>query len=128
MVLADTSVWIDHLRSALSELRDLLREEKILIHPFVIGELACGNLRNRKELLALLHALPLVPRVEDDEMLFFIEKHSLAGKGLGLIDLHLLAASRMSNCALWTNDGRLKRAAQEMGLDYGRSADVRAGG
>jgi len=119
MVLVDTSVWIDHLRKTSSRLAGLLDDGEVAIHPFVIGELACGNLANRKEILSLLHSLPAVQRVEDDEILFFIEQHSLAGRGLGLIDVHLLASSKMSEHPLWTKDKRLTAAAEELGLGVG---------
>ena len=120
MVLVDTSVWIDHLRKTSSRLAGLLEDGKVAIHPFVIGEVACGNLANRKEILSLLHSLPAVQRVEDDEILFFIQQHSLAGRGLGLIDVHLLASSKMSEHPLWTKDNRLTTAAEELGLGFGQ--------
>ncbi len=81
----------------------------------VIGELACGNLGQRKEILSLLHALPAPGRVSDDEVLFFVEKHRLFGRGLGLTDVHLLASCKVSNCRLWTLDRRLQKAANEVG-------------
>ena len=115
MVLVDTSIWIDHLRSANARMVRLLEDGEIVVHPFVIGELACGNLRNRSEILALLHALPQAPCVTDREVLFFIERHSLAGQGLGLIDMHLLASSQMGAHVLWTRDQRLRAAAEELG-------------
>jgi predicted nucleic acid-binding protein len=118
MVLVDTSVWIDHFRTASDGLCALLDVEQVAIHPFVIGELACGHLSKRKEVLALLHALPAVSCIEDDEVLFFIEKNSLAGKGLGLIDVHLLAASQMSDSPLWTNDKRLRSVAGHLGRKF----------
>ena len=120
MVLVDTSVWIDHLRKTSSRLAGLLDNGEVVIHPFVVGELACGNLANRKELLSLLHSLPAVERVEDDEILFFIEQYSLAGRGLGLIDVHLLASSKVSEHPLWTKDKRLSAAAEELGLGFGQ--------
>jgi len=120
MVLVDTSVWVDHLRKSSQELCAMLENEQVAIHPFVIGELACGNLKNRTAILALLHSLPHVPRIEDDEILFFIDKHSLAGRGLGLIDIHLLAASQMSRHPIWTKDKRLKAVAEDTGLDLGQ--------
>jgi len=126
MVLVDTSVWIDHLRKTSSRLAGLLDDGEVAIHPFVIGELACGNLANRKEILSLLHSLPAVQRVEDDEILFFIEQHSLAGRGLGLIDVHLLASSKMSEHPLWTKDKRLTAAAEELGLRVGQQPPARA--
>jgi predicted nucleic acid-binding protein len=118
-VLVDTSVWIDHLRKTSRRLAGLLDDGEVAIHPFVMEELACGNLANRKEILSLLHSLPAVQRVEDDEILFFIEHHSLAGKGLGLIDVHLLASSMMSEHPLWSKDKRLATAAEEFGLGFG---------
>ena len=120
MVLVDTSVWIDHLRKTTPRLVGLLDNGEVVIHPFVIGELACGNLANRKELLSLLHSLPAVERVEDDEILFFIEQHSPAGRGLGLIDVHLLASSKVSEHPLWTKDKRLAATAEEIGLGFGQ--------
>ena len=120
MVLVDTSVWIDHLRKTSSRLAGLLDNGEVVIHPFVVGELACGNLANRKELLSLLHSLPAVERVEDDEILFFIEQHSPAGRGLGLIDVHLLVSSKVSEHPLWTKDKRLSAAAEELGLGFGQ--------
>jgi predicted nucleic acid-binding protein len=97
----------------------MLETAEVAMHPFVIGELACGNLENRGEILALLHSLPVVPCAGDDEILFFIAEHSLAGRGLGLVDVHLLAASRMGGHPLWTRDRRLKLAAEDLGLDFG---------
>ena len=120
MVLVDTSIWIDHLRKTSPQLVALLDNAEVVIHPFVVGELACGNLANRKELLSLLHSLPAVDRVEDDEILFFIEQHSLAGRGLGLIDVHLLASSKMGELPLWTKDKRLKASTEEFGLGFGQ--------
>ena len=122
MVLVDTSVWIDHLRKTSSRLAGLLNDGEVAIHPFVIGELACGNLTNRKEILSLLHSLPTVQQVENDEILFFIEQHSLAGRGLGLVDVHLLASSKTSEHPLWTKDKRLKASAEEFGLGFGQQA------
>ena len=120
MVLVDTSVWIDHLRKTSSRLAGLLDNGEVVIHPFIVGELACGNLANRKELLSLLHSLPAVERVEDDEILFFIEQHSPAGRGLGLIDVHLLVSSKVSEHPLWTKDKRLAATAEEIGLGFGQ--------
>jgi predicted nucleic acid-binding protein len=120
MILVDTSVWVDHLRKASSKLAKLLEEGDVAIHPFVVGELACGNLKNRSEILALLHALPGAPRAADDELLFFIDRHSLSGKGLGLIDVHLLASSRMGEFPLWTKDKRLHSAAEALGIHFGQ--------
>ncbi len=120
MVLVDTSVWVDHFRKSSPKLCNMLEDAEVATHPFVIGELACGNLKNRREILVLLHALPADPCAEEDEILFFIEEHSLAGRGLGFVDIHLLAASRMTEHPLWTRDKRLKSAAEDLGLDFGQ--------
>ncbi len=118
-VLVDTSVWIDHFRQDSPRLRERLEAEQVATHPFVIGELACGNLGRRKEILSHLHALPTVSRAEDDEILLLIEPHGLAGRGLGLIDMHLLASSRLGGHPLWTHDRRLRAAARDLGVDFG---------
>ncbi len=112
MVLVDTSVWIEHLKAGVPELETYLVSFEVLIHPFIIGELACGNLKNRREILNLLQALPSVHQVDDDELLYFIDLHSLSGKGLGLVDMHLLASAHLESCVLWTLDKRLNAAAE----------------
>lgn len=118
MVLVDTSVWIDHFRKASRILSSLLEQEEVILHPFVLGELACGNLINRKEIIALLYALPVVTKANDDEVIFFIEHHALMGRGVGLIDMHLVASCHIDQCRLWTRDKRLKGVATEMGIEY----------
>ena len=114
MTLVDTSVWVDHLRNGNDALAELLLRDEVACHPMVIGELACGNLKRRKEILALLQALPTVECVSDDELLFFIGQHRLSGLGLGLVDVHLLASCAISHTSLWTLDSRLQRAADEL--------------
>jgi predicted nucleic acid-binding protein len=116
MVLVDTSIWIDHLRSGNTKLTELLNDGEAAIHPFIIGELACGNLKNRKEIISLLHALPHIDKADDDEVLFFIEKHKLMGLGVGLIDLHLLASCKLGDVKLLTKDKRLWEAADPLNL------------
>ncbi len=116
MVLVDTSIWIDHLRSGYAKLSTLLNDGEVATHPFIIGELACGNLKNRKEIISLLHALPHVDKADDDEVLFFIEKHKLMGLGIGLIDCHLLASCKLGNSCILTKDKRLRDAAGQLGL------------
>ncbi len=117
MILVDTSVWVDHFRSGDSELSDLLNAGQALIHPFVIGELACGNLKNRAAVLSLLHNLPFATIAEDPEALCFIERHQLCGVGIGFIDVHLLASTRLSGGALlWTRDKRLHQQAVRLTL------------
>ena len=114
MTLVDTSVWVAHLRAGSVRLSDLLREGQVLCHPFIIGELACGNLKNRAGIISLLEALPTAPTVEHEEVLAFIEARDLMGKGLGYIDVHLLAAALLGGVRLWTLDRQLDRAAAEL--------------
>jgi len=118
MVLVDTSVWIDHLRKGNPHLKVVLEEGEVMCHPFVLGELACGNLKNRDEVLSLLESLPAAKTAEDQEILAFIEFHSLMGHGLGLVDVHLLASALLSNVSLWTADRRLREAAGMLNLQY----------
>ena len=116
MVLADTSVWVDHLRNGNRELQKLLNEEEAICHPFVIGELACGNLRNRKEILSLLQSLTSLDIVDHYELLSFIDGAKLMGKGLGLVDMHLLAVAQLHGVPLWTLDKKLQVQASRLGL------------
>ena len=117
MILVDTSVWIDHLRADSAELAVLLGAVLVLVHPFVIGELALGNLRQRKSVLTTLADLPHVDIATDTETLNFIDRHTLFGRGVGYVDAHLLAAVRLTaGVALWTNDRRLRAVAGELGL------------
>ena len=116
MILADTSVWIEHLRHGLPTLADRLSEGFVLMHPFVSGELACGNLKNRARILSDLHALPSAKVASSAEVLQLIEDRRLWGRGLGWIDTHLLASALLSNCRFWTLDRRLGQAATELGL------------
>jgi predicted nucleic acid-binding protein len=118
MVLVDTSVWVDHLRRGMVGLDPLLGEGQVLCHPFIVGELACGNLKNRSDILALLQTLPNVRTAEDDEVLQFIEKYGLMGKGLGYMDMHLLASSLLSHAPLWTFDKKLGDAAAVLGVRF----------
>ena len=115
-MLVDTSVWVDHLRRRNAALVGLLEQGQVWTHPFVIGELACGNLARRATVLSSLSALPQVPSVGHDEVLAFIETRRLMGWGLGWIDMHLLAAAKLAMLPLWTVDRRLKMAANELGL------------
>jgi predicted nucleic acid-binding protein len=119
MILVDTSVWVDHLRKGDDDLVALLNGSQVLIHPFVIGELACGNLVNRGEVLGLLKHLPCAQVASDDEVLHFIEQQSLMGQGIAYIDAHLLAAVALDNGAsLWTRDVRLQKAAKKMSMAW----------
>ena len=114
IVLVDTSVWIDHLRRGNQQLVELLESGRVLCHPHVIGELACGNLQNRAEILKLLNTLPQAVAVTFAEALTFVESHHLYGRGLGWVDIHLLASAILSGCPLWTLDRRLFKAAAEL--------------
>lgn len=119
MILVDTSVWVEHLRTGDPGLATLLNSSQVLMHPFVLGELACGNLRQRAELLRLLKDLPQSTVARDEEVLFFIERHRLMGRGIGYVDAHLLAAVALDGAArLWTHDKRLQVLAVELGLMY----------
>ncbi len=118
MVLVDTSAWVDHLREGDGDLAALLEQGQVVMHPLIIGELACGNLRNRRDILGLLQALPQTPTAQHDEVLQLIDSHSLAGYGLGYIDIHLLAAALLAGVALWTRDKRLAGAAAGLSVRY----------
>ena len=116
MILVDTSVWIEHLRRGEARLTSLLQETRVAMHPFVLGELACGNLANRAELLSLFEALPRVERASHAEALAFLHDHRLHGTGIGWMDVHLLASARLSGVRFWTNDRSLAQAATRLGL------------
>ena len=124
MILVDTSVWIDHLRAGNEELARLLQSSQVLIHPHIIGELACRNLRNRQEIMSLLADLPTITVAADSEVLFFIEQQKLMGQGIGYIDTHLLAAVALDKPArLWSRDKRLVAAATKLGLAHYQRVD-----
>ena len=118
MILVDTSIWVTHLRRGNSHLKDLLHDERVVCHPFVIGELACGLLDNRKGILSLLQALPQSQQVDDKEILQFIEHNRLTGSGIGLVDVHLLASAMLTNASLWTTDKSLRNASARLGVFY----------
>ncbi|NOX65936.1 MAG: PIN domain-containing protein [Chlorobi bacterium] len=118
MVLVDTSVWIDHLRNSNKELSALLLNGTIVMHEFILGELAIGNIKNRKEIIELLQNILYVPKVTIDEYLFFINKNRLFGKGIGFVDIHLLASAKLSGIPIWTLDKRLKEVASILGISY----------
>jgi predicted nucleic acid-binding protein len=100
MVLVDTSVWVSHLRDGNVGLEKLLNDGEVVCHTFIVGELACGNLKNRHEILTYLQSLPMAILAEDEEVLKFIENHQLMGKGLGYIDVHLIASSALTDVPL----------------------------
>ncbi|MGR3301890.1 MAG: PIN domain-containing protein [Candidatus Scalindua sp.] len=116
MVLVDTSIWISHFIKGNTHLKELLNDESVACHPFIIGELACGGLKNRKEILSLLKALPQVQTAESDEILQFIDSKRLFGTGLGLVDVHLLASALLTKMLLWTADKSLQTAADKLNI------------
>ena len=123
MILVDTSVWVDHLRAGVPALGAALEQGEILTHPFVLGELACGRLKNRGEVLRLLGDLPAAPMATDAEALNFIERRVIMGRGIGYIDVHLLASVVLAGAAqLWTRDKRLAAVAKDLKLAHAEDA------
>ncbi|NBS76591.1 MAG: type II toxin-antitoxin system VapC family toxin [Betaproteobacteria bacterium] len=118
MILVDTSVWIDHLRQGDSSLKQLLAQAQVMCHPMVVGELACGNLKSRSMVLALLADLPSASVASEAEVLGFIQAQSLFGLGIGYVDVHLCASAKLHGVHLWTRDKRLQAAAVRLGLAY----------
>lgn len=117
MILVDTSVWVEHLRAGAPRLAKALDSGVVYVHPFVIGELACGNLRNRIEVLDLLSNLPSLRVATHDEAMEFIERRRLMGRGIGYVDVHLLASVVLgAPVRLWTRDLRLAAVATELGV------------
>jgi predicted nucleic acid-binding protein len=117
VILIDTSVWVDHLRAGDDAVVGLLGAGRVLAHPFVIGELALGNLRQRQAVLTSLQDLPQAIVATEQEVMRFIDQQSLAGLGIGYIDTHLLASTQLTNSAsLWSRDKRLLRVAEQLGL------------
>ena len=115
-VLADTSVWIDHFRSADLRLAQLILEDRLLMHPVVIGELACGNLSRRDESLLAFQRMPVASVAEAAETLVVVESRKLWGKGIGWSDAQLVASALLSGCKLWTLDRNLSRVATTLGI------------
>jgi predicted nucleic acid-binding protein len=116
MMLADTSVWINYLRHGDTQLSQALSDNQILMHPFVIGEIACGNMRSRSKVISDLQLLPAAIPAGQDEVLGLLDQHRLFGAGISWIDAHLLASARLSACRLWTLDARLHAAAKRLRL------------
>jgi predicted nucleic acid-binding protein len=112
MILVDTSVWIDHFRFGNGNLTAILERDLVLTHPFVIAELACGNLKHRAGTLTDLGTLPRAVMADNQEVLMYIERHSLWGFGIGCVDAHLLASALLSDASLWTPDRRLQSCAK----------------
>jgi predicted nucleic acid-binding protein len=119
VILVDTSVWVDHFRRGEPHLLDALNNGLVLMHPFVLGELACGNLKCRTEVLSLMGELPLAAIATEDEALEFIDRRRLMGRGIGYIDVHLLASVVLTATAtLWTRDKRLSVVADDLALNF----------
>lgn len=116
MILVDTSVWIDHFRHGSRELEALLNDGLVLTHPFIIGELASGTLPSRRQTLTDLAKLPSVNVTLHEDVMHFVEKRALCGRGISWIDCHLLASALLASSNIWTFDLRLKRAAESVGL------------
>ena len=117
-VLVDTSVWVDYLRSGDSKLTSLLNSNQVVTHPMIIGELACGHLKNRKSLMTLWSSLSSLAPASHEEVLYYIEHHRLMGKGIGYVDAHLLASATLAaDVKLWTNDKRLANLASSLTLN-----------
>jgi len=115
VILVDTSVWVEHLRFQIQALADLLAAGEILVHPFVIGELALGTIGQRVTVLHSLSKLPQPIVARDDEVLLLIERRGLFGRGIGYVDAHLLAAIELTpGASLWTHDKRLRRVAKDL--------------
>jgi len=118
MILVDTSVWVAHLRDGNIDLEKLLNNGNVATHEFIIGELACGTLKNRAKILSYFCALPMATPAEHEEVMCFIENHRLMGKGLGYIDMHLLAAAFLTNIPLWTFDKKMSEVASSLEVAY----------
>lgn len=118
MVLVDTSVWIAHFKKGNRRLVELLSKGEVACHPFIIGELACGWLKNRREILSLMRTLPTAQVAEGEEILRFIETKNLMRMGIGLVDVHLLASALLTDISLWTYDKKLEMSARKLRILY----------
>ena len=118
MILVDTSVWIDHFHHSDEGLKELLLSNQVCIHPFVLGELSCGTIRNRKEVFSLFRTLRSIDLVLDEEAFILIEERKLLGRGLGFIDIHILASALVHHVPIWTRDRSLCRVAGQLGISY----------
>ncbi|MBN1290120.1 MAG: PIN domain-containing protein [Actinobacteria bacterium] len=118
MVLVDTSVWVSFLREGNYTLETLLNNGEVMCHPFIVGELACGNIQNRPEILYMLQLLPKAAEATHEEVLLFIESNKVAGKGVGYIDVHLCASALLSDAKIWTLDKSLLKIAVLLDADF----------
>jgi predicted nucleic acid-binding protein len=118
MVLVDTSVWVSHLRDGNTELVSLLNDGRVFCHPLIVGELACGNLKDRAVILSFLQLLPMSIEAEHEEVLSFIENNLLMGKGMGYVDAHLISSAVLTGVPIWTLDKKLAHAADGLHIKY----------
>ncbi len=116
MILVDTSVWIGHFRVGNPRLENLLLDNAVITHPFIVGELACGSLKNRQAIMSLLRTLPEAVSADHDEVLDLLENEHLYGRGIGWMNAHLLASARLSRAGIWTLDRTLARIASDLGI------------
>jgi predicted nucleic acid-binding protein len=123
VILVDTSIWVDHLRRGDARLVGLLEGARVVMHPFVVGELACGGLRDRASVLELLQDLPAATVATAEEVLVFMDRHALHGKGIGYVDVHLLASVALTaGSKLWTRDKRLAATVHALGFAFNDEA------
>jgi len=118
MVLVDTSVWVSHLRDGNNELANLLNDGRVLCHPLIVGELACGNLKDRAVILSFLQLLPMSIEAGHDEVLSFIENNHIMGKGMGYVDAHLITSALLTGVPIWTLDKKLAQIADSLHKNY----------
>jgi predicted nucleic acid-binding protein len=120
MILIDTSVWIAHFKRANARLAESLENAQVLCHPFIVGELACGDLPSRASTITLLQTLPDAPLMQHEEVLMLVERHRLMGTGIGWVDAHLLGSALLAGAELWTLDGPLAIAGRKAGIAVSR--------
>lgn len=118
MVLVDTSVWVSHLRDGNTELANLLNRDSVLCHPLIVGELACGNLKDRAVILSFLKLLPMSIEADHEEVLSFIENNRLMGKGIGYVDAQLVASAVLTSVPIWTLDKKLAKVSDVLHIKY----------
>jgi predicted nucleic acid-binding protein len=118
MVLVDTSVWVSHLKGGNTELAYLLNNGTVLCHPLIIGELACGNLKDRAVIISFLKLLPMSIEADHDEVLSFIENNRLMGKGIGYVDAQLVASAVLTGVPIWTLDKKLAQVADGLHIKF----------
>ncbi len=118
MVLVDTAIWINHFQKESSDLQKLLLDSEVAIHPYVICELACGNLSNRQEILSLLESLPQTETISHEEILEFININKLYGQGVGIVDIHLIASALLAGLKIWSMDKSLITVAEHFNIVF----------